>query len=132
MKTSRLNKLGIMLALVLTTLVTQDIFAQGPPPWAPAHGYRAKVRHVYFPTQNMYYDIQEGVYIYANGGNWSISASLPSLFRNVNLSTAVQIGLDFRGDYPQRYNTVHVTEYRYYGKEKHKHKKHKHKKHKHS
>ncbi len=131
MKKSKLSKLGIVLALVLTTLVTQDIFAQGPPPWAPAHGYRAKVRHVYFPTQNMYYDLQEGVYIYANGGNWSISAALPSVFRNINLGAAVQIGLDFRGDYPQRYNTVHVTEYRYYGKHKHKNKKYKNKKYKH-
>ena len=76
MKTIKFNKLVIALTLFLTTVVTQDIFAQGPPPWAPANGYRAKVRHVYFPTQNMYYDLQDRVYIYANGGNWSISASI--------------------------------------------------------
>ena len=37
---------------------------QGPPPWAPAHGFRANTRYVYFPEYNIYYDLKLGIYIY--------------------------------------------------------------------
>lgn len=127
MKTSRLNKLGIVLALVLTTLVTQDIFAQGPPPWAPAHGYRAKTKHIYFPEQNFYYDLEHRNYIYLRNNVWTISASIPAPFININLGLVPQVQLDIVGHQPYRYNEVHIVNYKnqkhYKGK---KHKKHKH------
>jgi len=84
----------------------------GPPPWAPAHGYRAKTRYVYFTEHNFYYDNTRGVYIYLSGRNWEISASIPSIFKNVNLSGAVKIDLDFEADDPQKYNADHRKKYR--------------------
>ena len=89
-----------------------DVFSQGPPPWAPAHGYRAKTRHIYFPDQNMYYDIQRGTYIYFNNGKWSVSVKVPSIFVGINLGRSTQIELDFYGDRPQRYNYSHKTKYK--------------------
>lgn len=50
----------------------------GPPPWAPAHGYRAKHRYRYYPDSQVYYDEGRGVYIYYRRGDWRVSASLPS------------------------------------------------------
>lgn len=84
---------------------------QGPPPWAPAHGYRAKTRHVYFPERNFYYDVQKGVYIYINNGRWEVSVKLPSFLSGYNLRSAAKVELDFAGDTPQQYNADHVSKY---------------------
>jgi len=84
----------------------------GPPPWAPAHGYRAKTRYVYFTEHNFYYDNTRGVYIYLSGKNWEVSASIPDLFKNINLSAAIKVDLDFESDDPQKYNSDHRKKYR--------------------
>ena len=124
MKKSNFLKLVIITLVVLIN--TSDILAQGPPPWAPAHGFRAKTRHIYFPEQNFYYDVQKHNYIYLSDNNWEISVSLPSIFVGVNLGNVVQVELDFTGNNPYRYNEVHIVKYK---KEK-KFKKQKHKKNK--
>jgi hypothetical protein len=51
----------------------------GPPPWAPAHGYRAKqeARYMYYPRYNIYVDLRTGVYHYRSGNRWVQSRSLP-------------------------------------------------------
>lgn len=131
MKTLKLNKLGIVLALVLTTFVTQDIFSQGPPPWAPAHGYRAKTKHIYFPDQNFYYDVAQHNYLYLNNGSWSISVSLPSIFANINLENVQQVQLEIGGHRPYIYNEVHIVKYKKFKHKGKKHKGYKHKKYKH-
>ncbi len=84
----------------------------GPPPWAPAHGYRAKTRYVYFTEQNLYYDNTKGVYIYLSGKTWEVSASIPNIFKNVDLSAAVKIDLDLDSDSPQKYNEEHKKKYK--------------------
>ena len=84
----------------------------GPPPWAPAHGYRAKTRYVYFTEHNFYYDNDRGVYIYMSGKNWEVSARIPDLFKNVNLTAEVKIDLDFSADNPQKYNADHKKKYK--------------------
>ena len=122
---NRLATLFGVLILVFMLVVPTDVFSQGPPPWAPAHGYRAKTRHIYFPDQNMYYDIQRGNYIYFNNGKWSVSVKVPSIFVGINLGKSTQIELDFYGDRPQRYNYSHKTKYKV---KKHYHQNHKHNK----
>ena len=86
MKSIKSKAFLVILTLIFTVFFTQDIFSQGPPPWAPAHGYRAKTRHIYFPEQNMYYDLQKGVYIYYDNGNWQVNVNLPTVFGSVNLA----------------------------------------------
>lgn len=83
----------------------------GPPPWAPANGYREKTRHVYFSQYKTYYDIQRGVYIYLNGGTWQVSASIPNFLQSVNLATATQIQLDLSTDTPQTFFEEHKKKY---------------------
>ena len=122
---NRIATLFGVLILVFMLVVPTDVFSQGPPPWAPAHGYRAKTRHIYFPDQNMYYEIQRGNYIYFNNGKWSVSVKVPSIFVGINLGKSTQIELDFYGDRPQRYNYSHKTKYKV---KKHYHQNHKHNK----
>ena len=83
----------------------------GPPLWAPAYGYRAKTRYVYFQDHNCYYDNDRGVYIYLKTGNWEISAKIPDLLKNVDLSAAIKIDLDMDVDNPQKFNVEHRKKY---------------------
>jgi hypothetical protein len=56
-----------------------------PPPWAPAHGRRAKeVReytYVYYPAQRVYYAPETHTWFWMNGGNWQFGISLPGQIR---------------------------------------------------
>lgn len=74
---------------------------QGPPPWAPAHGYRAKHRYRYYPSSEVYYDEGRGVYIYYGGGRWRVSVSLP---RGIRLEAGEYVTLDMDTDRPYRYH----------------------------
>jgi hypothetical protein len=59
----------------------------GPPPWAPAHGYRAK-NHAYFPDYYTFYDANRGGYVYWNSGRWIFTPNTPSFLSAINLKTA--------------------------------------------
>lgn len=109
------SKLGLFigtLVLVFMLVIPTDAFSQGPPPWAKGHSYKAKTRYVYFPDQNIYYDIQRKSYIYASNNNWEVRTQVPSVYVGINLGKSTQVELDFFGDAPQRYNTSHRTVYK--------------------
>ena len=114
---------GLVVILILTVVFSLDTYAQGnkatkgPPSWAPAHGYRENTRHIYFPEQNVYYDVQKSVYISLSGNNWQISASLPSIFSGIDLSIAAKVELDLSTDTPQKYNSEHKVKYKGKGKD---------------
>ena len=106
------NITRLLLAFFLCITIAEEAFSQGPPPWAPAHGYKAKTRYVYFPDHNMYYDLQARNYIYLNGRNWEIRAKIPTPFISINLGRSAQVELDFVGERPYRYNTTHIVKYK--------------------
>lgn len=81
----------------------------GPPPHAPAHGYRAKHQYRYYPYQNVYYEPARGMYFYMAGDGWSFGASLPAHLTVASLGTYVSIGLDT--DHPYDFNQEHVQKY---------------------
>ncbi|MES2863994.1 MAG: hypothetical protein V4666_07740 [Bacteroidota bacterium] len=108
---SRTLRIVMIIALLTIFMLPETTFAQ-PPKWAPAHGYRAKTRHIYFPEQNFYYDVQKRNYIYLSGRSWTISVGLPSIFVGVNLGGARQIELDYVGNTPYVYNTTHKVKYK--------------------
>lgn len=49
----------------------------GPPPWAPAHGYRAKHQYRYWPGHQVYFDSGRGLYFWFSSGDWQAGAKLP-------------------------------------------------------
>lgn len=53
----------------------------GPPPWAPAHGYRAKHCYHYYPSSSVYFDTGRRLYFYYDSGDWEVSVSLPTWIR---------------------------------------------------
>ena len=80
----------------------------GPPPHAPAHGYRAKYNYRYYPSCSVYYDDFRKLYFYLEGSNWRISASLPHAIQ-VGLGGYVSIEMD--ADKPYIYNKKHKHKY---------------------
>ena len=87
----------------------------GPPPWAPAHGRRARearYRYYYYPSSGVYVNIQTGSYFYLNGGNWQVAMSLPS---TVILDTNNYVSLELETDRPYLYYESHKAKYRGHG-----------------
>ncbi|MCU0381822.1 MAG: hypothetical protein MUE58_11600 [Chitinophagaceae bacterium] len=74
-----------VIAMIALATITSDVYAQGgPPPWAPAKGYRAKARYTYFPTLGFYFDTRVGVYFFLEAGIWTRRTTLPERYRNYN------------------------------------------------
>ena len=101
MKAKKLFVAFVALVAMITALPTETVAAR--PHWANSNRYGANVRQVYFPEQNMYYDLHRDVYIFLNGRNWAVSASLPRIFANINFGIAPQVRLEINSDYPYRY-----------------------------
>jgi len=80
----------------------------GPPPHAPAHGYRAKHQYRYYPSRSVYYDTGRGLYFYIKGDNWEVGASLPNSLR-VGLGDYVSMELDT--EKPYIHHAEHVKKY---------------------
>lgn len=80
----------------------------GPPPWAPAHGYRAKYQYRYYPSAQIYFDTGRNIYFYYRNGQWEVSAQIPA-------SLQVQLGdsvtLEMNTDQPYRYHPDVVKRY---------------------
>lgn len=72
----------------------------GPPPHAPAHGYRAKHCYRYYPSCYVYFDVSRKCYFYLAGDGWKVSASLPGHMR-VQLGDYVSIEMDTDRPYTQ-------------------------------
>jgi len=81
---------------------------KGPPPWAPAHGYRAKHRYRYYPSAQVYYAHDRGVYFYYREGKWRVSESLPG---NLWLNLGDHVTLEMDTDRPYHYHGDVVRHY---------------------
>ena len=92
-----------------------------PPPWAPAHGYRAKHRYHYYPSSHVYHEREQGVWFYYRDGEWRVSVSLPSSIR-IDMNDYIVLEMD--EDRPYHYDHEVVKRYPP-GQLKKKNKKHK-------
>lgn len=105
----RLHELGMSIVLVLfgMFLLTGCRVAElevstapprpGPPPHAPAHGYRAKHMYHYYPSAHVYYEPARGVYFYYENGNWRVGASLPA---HIRISAGERVVIQMDSDRP--------------------------------
>ena len=80
----------------------------GPPPHAPAHGYRAKYRYHYYPSAQVYFDTDRRIYFYLEGQDWRAGASLPQHLA-VRLGAPVTLQLDT--DKPYSAHSRHQRQY---------------------
>lgn len=94
-------KFLVLLLVVSFTLLVFDVNAQGgPPPWAPAKGYRAKARYTYFPSLNFYFDTKIGIYFFLEAGIWVQKTSLPVKYKNYNWGNYAYEEFDWNNNQP--------------------------------
>lgn len=111
MKTNSFHIYAVAVLLVLLAFPLDSLQAD-PPRWAPAHGYRAKTRQIYFPEQNFYFDLQRNVYIYFENGRWTSNIRPPRIYANINLMLAPKVELSIASSKPYLYNKAHMTTYK--------------------
>jgi hypothetical protein len=80
----------------------------GPPPWAPAHGYRAKHRYRYYPSFYVYFDVGRKLYFYLEGDSWRVSARLPI---GIHLEYAQYVSIELETDRPFEFFSEHRKKY---------------------
>ena len=80
----------------------------GPPPHAPAHGYRAKYNYRYYPSSSVYFDIYRKVYFYLEGKRWRMSISLP---KELRLRIGDYVSIEMNTDKPYKYYNDHKRKY---------------------
>jgi hypothetical protein len=80
----------------------------GPPPHAPAHGYRAKYEYRYFPTNRVYFDPHRKLYFYLKGDSWKVAASLP---RGISFTVENYVTLAMDTDKPYTQHEAHSRKY---------------------
>lgn len=79
----------------------------GPPPWAPAHGYRAKHQYRYWPRNRVYYDTGRRLWFWLSGSSWRAGISLPV---GLNLGGGY-VSLEMGTSKPYRYDKAVRTAY---------------------
>jgi hypothetical protein len=105
-----LLSLGIGLAIGFPTQAD-------PPPWAAAHGQRAKevevreYRYVYYPTQQVYFAPETRSWFWLNGSAWQGGLNLPAQ-RHVNAASG---GVSVLLNTPRPY-VEHVYVEEHYGR----------------
>lgn len=115
MKFLKKNKFKFLGTALLGLFLTFSFPVQAdPPPWAPAHGYRAKhhkhskktYSYVYYPAAQVYYSPVVRKYYYMNNGAWVTSPTAP-LSINLGKSVSIQLG----GSVPYVYHPTVIQEY---------------------
>lgn len=96
----------LLLAAAALALPAATAWAD-PPPWAPAHGYRAKHRYIYYPVREIYYEPASDLWFWIDGGNWSFGSRLPVGYQPY---TTGGISVELYTDRPYE-DHVHVVEH---------------------
>ncbi len=94
--------------LLLTSCVVLEERKPGPPPWAPAHGYRAKHIYYYYPAAAVYFDVNRKVYFFLDDGTWRVAATLPPV---IVVDPAQYVVLELDTDRPYIYHDQHKAQY---------------------
>jgi hypothetical protein len=102
----------IILALTLAMMVSgcyteiRTAGQNGPPPWAPAHGWRSH-HNYYFPDYEIYYHVHTAQFIYYSGTTWIYVSSLPTAYAHIDLWTCRKIVVSYKGKDPYSHINTH-------------------------
>lgn len=81
-----------------------------PPNWGPQGNDES--RYYYLPDIDVYYDVNQSVFIYDNNGKWTRDKQLPAKCRQYDLYSGYKVVLnDYKGDAPYKYHTKHRASY---------------------
>lgn len=74
-------------------VVIEEAGPKGPPPWAPAHGFRRNRDYYYYPGANVYYRPEDRNWFYLEGDNWRVGVNLPTSIR-VDFDRSVSLTME--------------------------------------
>jgi hypothetical protein len=80
------NKIIVLMLIISSTMNAQtsiNINVSSPPLWGPS-GY-SSIRYYYLPDMEMYYDVNDEMFIYFHNGVWLRRAYLPHRYRHYDL-----------------------------------------------
>ena len=116
---NRLSGIAAMALLAGWLALPSPVLAD-PPPWAPAHGYRAKLhRYVYYPRHEVYYAPSTQLWFWLDGGSWRADTVLPG---RIGVAGSPGVSVVLGTERPYGMNTWVVERY---GK-RHSHRRHRH------
>ncbi len=75
---------------------------KGPPPWAPAHGYRRKQAYYYYPNGDIYYNRDKKEYVWIEAGDWKFGTKLPTSLESA--LNGPKVSIDLEGDDPSKFH----------------------------
>ena len=95
----------------------------GPPPHAPAYGYRRTFAYVYYPDVEVYYAADRAMWFWMADGEWRFGVELPRHYQ-VRLGNPVSINLECERPYEQHAMVIvkypaHRGEGHAWGREEH-------------
>ena len=86
----------------------RQVVKSGPPPYAPAHGQRARHYYRYYPNAYVYFDISKKVYYYSKKNKWTRTASLP---RNLYVRLGDYVVIEMDSETPYTKFSQHKDKY---------------------
>jgi hypothetical protein len=89
-------------------IVVEQVGPHGPPPWAPAHGFRRNRGYYFYPEGNVYYRPADRTWFYLEGSNWRAGVTLPEF---VHVDFGHSVSLTMETDRPYVYHQQVVTYY---------------------
>lgn len=113
------KQITALLALSALTIIAAEPAFADPPPWAHGHRTREVVevrpvvqeyRYVYYPARQVYYEPQQKIWFWMNGGSWQFGLNLPVQYR-AYISSGVPVVLHSNRPY-----TEHVYVEQTYGR----------------
>ncbi len=84
--------------LIGSFILAASLTMADPPPWAPAHGWRAKHAYYYYPSQQVYFSPEQQRYFWLEGSAWRVGIQLPNW---IILGPKVTVDLDTTKPYTQ-------------------------------
>lgn len=87
-------RLVLLLALATIAAGNAPTSWADPPPWAPAHGWRAKHHYTYYPHGEIYYAPESRMWFWLGGDGWQAGVSLPLDLRGYVRTGGISVDLD--------------------------------------
>jgi len=93
-------------------IVIEDAASHGPPPWAPAHGFRRNRGYYYYPGTHVYYRPADRMWFYLEGRDWRVGINLPTHI-HVDFDRAVALTMETERpyDFHDRVRTYYPGDY---------------------
>ena len=93
-------------------VVIEEPVAKGPPPWAPAHGFRRNRGYYYYPGANVYYRPADRTWFYLEGRDWRFGVGLPTTVRvDFDRSVSLTMETDRPYEFHDKVRTYYPADY---------------------